>query len=175
MSATYNKKGECDLAIEDYTIAIQLKPNFLAAYINRGAVFSRKGKYGLAIRDYTKAIEINPDFSQMYFNRGSTYVKKGEVEKAIKDYDMVIKYLPRFIEPFPEFAVSYYNRGILWLRLKNWEKAKLDLMIARNMGQDIDALFRNSFISYSSIADFEQQHNVKLPEDIAAMLTPLPT
>ena len=39
----------------------------------------------------------------------------------------------------------------------------------RNMGVDVIALFCNA---YTSIADFEQEHNVKLPEDIAVMLTP---
>ena len=172
---TYNKKGEFDLAIEDYTKAVQFKPNYFEVYINRGAVFRKKGEFDLAIRDYTKVIELKPDLTQTYFNRGSTYVEKGEVEKAIKDYDMVIKYLPRFIDSYPEFAVSYYNRGMLWLRLENWEKAKSDLTNARNMGMDIIALFRDSFLSYSSITDFEQKHNVKLPEDIAAMLTPAQT
>ena len=55
------------------------------------------------------------------------------------------------------------------LHLQDWEKVKADLTIARNMGENIITLFHDS---YSSIEDFEQKHNVKLPEDIAAMLTP---
>ena len=54
------------------------------------------------------------------------------------------------------------------LRAQEWEKAKSDLTIARNMGEDIVALFRNSF---SSLEDFEQKQGVKLPADIAALLT----
>ncbi|MDE0087684.1 MAG: hypothetical protein OXU23_18320 [Candidatus Poribacteria bacterium] len=42
------------------------------------------------------------------------------------------------------------------------------MTIARNMGVDIIALFHNA---YAGVADFEQRHNVKLPEDIAEMLT----
>jgi hypothetical protein len=37
------------------------------------------------------------------------------------------------------------------------------------MGVDIIALFHNL---YSSVADFESRHGVKLPEDMAGMLTP---
>ena len=55
------------------------------------------------------------------------------------------------------------------MHLKDWEKAKSDLMIAKEKGIDIIAAFRNE---YESVADFEQRNNVKLPEDIAAMLTP---
>ena len=44
-------------------------------------------------------------------------------------------------------------------------------MIAEERGTDIVASFRDA---YPSVEDFEQNHNVKLPEDIAEMLTPQP-
>ena len=98
--------------------------------------------------------------------------EKEEIEKAIIDYDMAIKHLPEYAVSLPEFTVLYYNRGMLRLRLKHWEKAKSDLTIASNKGMDLVTLFHNSFISYASILDFEQKHRIKLPQDIAAMLTP---
>lgn len=48
------------------------------------------------------------------------------------------------------------------------------MMTARNKGLDIIASFRND---YENAEDFEQNNNMKLPEDIAEMLTlqPPPT
>ena len=89
--------------------------------------------------------------------------KKGEVELAIENYT-------KAIERKPDLAEPYYNRGMAFIRLQKWEKAKENLTTAKNMGADIIDSFRND---YESVKDFEQQHNVKLPEDIAAMLTPL--
>ena len=66
--------------------------------------------------------------------------------------------------------LAYNNRGLAFLHLQEWEKAKSDLTTARDMGVDIIALFR---ILYSNVANFEQEYGVKLPKDIAAMLTPL--
>jgi hypothetical protein len=57
----------------------------------------------------------------------------------------------------------------VWLHLSEWKKAKADLTTARDMGEDITALFRKD---YGSISDFEGKHGIQLPEDIAAMLTP---
>ncbi len=37
------------------------------------------------------------------------------------------------------------------------------------LGENINVLFRQDS---QSIADFEQKHNVKIPKDIAALLTP---
>ena len=49
------------------------------------------------------------------------------------------------------------------------EKAKADLITAKEMGVDIVAAFRND---YESVAVFEQKTGIQLPEDIVAMLTP---
>ena len=67
-----------------------------------------------------------------------------------------------------EFALPYYNRGEAWLNMREWDKAKSDLTTARNMGEDIIASF--NFL-YSDVADFERKNGIKLPEDIATMLT----
>ena len=97
-----------------------------------------------------------------YNNCGYAYYKKGEIERAIEYYDQAIQIKQ-------DNVLFYNNRGIALLQAQESEKAKSDLTISRNMGEDIATLFRNA---YSSVADFEQKHNAKLPEDIAAMLTP---
>jgi tetratricopeptide (TPR) repeat protein len=57
-------------AIEYYTKAIELDPNFGRAYLNRGISKSKLKDYSGAIADYTKAIEIDPNDALAYFNRG---------------------------------------------------------------------------------------------------------
>ena len=52
---------------------------------------------------------------------------------------------------------------------ENGKKARADQMIAKNTGMDIIAAFH---YFYESVPDFEQKTGVKLPADIAAMLTP---
>jgi hypothetical protein len=53
------------------------------------------------------------------------------------------------------------------LHIKKWENAKLDLTFARNLRVDIITSFHND---YESVEDFEQKNDIRLPEDIAAML-----
>ena len=45
----------------------------------------------------------------------------------------------------------------------------MNLIVAKEQGMDIVAAFHND---YEGVSDFEQKNNVKLPEDIAEMLTP---
>ena len=83
---------------------------------------------------------------------------------AIEDFTKAIQLKP-------DYAIAYYNRGVTWLHLKEWEKARSDLTTAQNMRTDIIALFRTLC---ASVTDFEQRNGLKLPADIAVMLTPPP-
>ena len=158
----YREQGDFDCAIADYIKTIKLKPDYADAYINRGVAYSDKGDVDRAIADYTTAIALNPDFADAYYNRGVVYGKKIDFNRAIEDYTKAIDLKPDFAEP-------YYNRGEAWLRLGEWENARLDLTVAARLGVNIIHGFRNE---YGSVPDFERRNEVKLPADLAAMLTP---
>ena len=194
----YDKKGDSDRAIADHTKAIELNPKLAHAYFNRGNVYDKKGDYDHAIVDYTKAIELNPKLAHAYGGRGVVYGKTGRYDLAIKDLSTAIEFrsddivgsifyynrgyayrkkgkyacaiedYTKAIELTPNYAAAYYNRGEAWLHLKEWEKARADLTTARDLGVDIVAAFHND---YKNVEAYERANRVKLPEDIAAMLT----
>ena len=159
--AAYRNKGEVDLAIKDYNEAIQLNPDFFKAYYNRGLAYHETSEIDLAIKDYSKAIKLRPKHAYPYNNRGNIYLLKGDFDKAIEDYSKAIKLDSKLAQPF-------YNRAEAWLRLKKWDKAKTDLLTAKKNGLDIIARFR---LVYKNVETFERRHRVKLPEDIALLLT----
>ena len=157
----YFDKNEFDKAIEDYNSATELKTDYDDAYYNRGSAYLIKGNLKLAFQNFNKAIELNPDNAEVYVIRGDTYLEKSDFDLALQDFN-------KAIELNPDNAEAYVIRGSTWLHQQEWEKAKTDLTIARDMGVDISASFSND---YGSIANFEKENDVKLPEDIAAMLT----
>lgn len=53
-----SKKGKVDLAIEDYTKAIELKPDYADAYYYRSKAWLHFGKVERAKSDMVKASEI---------------------------------------------------------------------------------------------------------------------
>ena len=158
----YQSKGDYQEAIKDFTNTIHFNPDDVFVYCERGLVYDDNGDYESAIKDYSKVIELNPDDSNAYYLRGDSYRYKGDYEKAIKDYS-------EMIERSPNSTTGYYNRGLAYLHLKNWEKGKSDLTTAKDMNGNIISEFLKH---YKNVLDFEQKHDVKLPEDIAAMLTP---
>ena len=193
----YKLKGDYDYAIKDFSTAIKLNPHYAGAYNNRGLAYSDKGLVDRAIEDFNTAIQHNPDLVEAYNNRGLACQSKGLVDRAIEDfttaierkrdyaiaynnrgvvyffnkgnYDHAIMDLNKAIHLKQDYSTAHNNRGLVWLQVRKWEKAKSDLTTARDMGADIIARFRNSF---ASVPDFERRNGFKLPEDIAAMLTP---
>ena len=103
---------------------------------------------------------MNPEDADAYYDRGVAYGKIGDFAEAIEDYS-------KAIDLNPEHADAYNNRGEAWLHLRKWEKAKADLMTAKNKGADIVASFHNQ---YESVESFEVKNEVKVPEDIAVLL-----
>ena len=75
-----------DSAIEALTKAIELNPNYAAAYNNRGNAYRDNGNFDRAIADYTKAIELKPDFVEAYNHRDDAYYAKGDYDHAIVEY-----------------------------------------------------------------------------------------
>ena len=158
----YGKKGDIDRAIEDFNKAIALNPDYATAYYNRGIAYSGKGDFDRAIDDFNKVINLRPNYANAYTNRGNAYGGKGDIDRAIEDFN-------KAIELNPDSAEAYCNRGLARLHLQKWENARIDLMSAKNMGLDIIDQFH---YFYASVPDFEQRNGLKLPADIAVMLTP---
>ena len=193
--AEADQRGQYSEAIANFTKAIELNPDYAEAYYARGHVYGKQGEYDQSIANLTKAIELNPDYAQVYYFRGLTYSGQGEHDQAIQDFTKAIELNPKLAEAYyfrgltysgqdehdlaiqdstkaieleSDYAEAYAIRGLAWLHLKKWQEAKSDLTTAKDMGLDIVDWFQ---IDSKSIADFEQEIGITLPEDIVAMLT----
>ncbi|MEZ4668067.1 MAG: tetratricopeptide repeat protein [Anaerolineae bacterium] len=91
------------LALEDMTRAIQLKPDYFQAYINRGDMYRLQGDPDRAMEDYNRALEVKED-AAAYNRRGIIYSNQKQYDEAIAEYS-------RAIELNPELAIAYSNRG----------------------------------------------------------------
>jgi len=100
----YRKHGEFAKAIDLYTKALDITPDYAIACNGRGQAYADTGEHQRAIEDYHLAIQADPEFAKAYNNRGTSYGVLGDRERAIADFD-------RALELDPNFAQAYYNRG----------------------------------------------------------------
>lgn len=70
---------------EDLDRVIELAPDFVYAYYNRGNILAVMKDYRAALVDYNKAIELDPRFADAYYNRGLTNIFLGNNRQGIQD------------------------------------------------------------------------------------------
>ena len=98
VGAANNGLGRLDEAIEAYTSAVSINPQFADAYYNMGNVLKDQGKLGEAVEAYNKAISINPDYPEAYNNTGLALQDQGKLEDAIEAYNKALKINPEYAE-----------------------------------------------------------------------------
>jgi tetratricopeptide (TPR) repeat protein len=98
--------------IADYTKAIELKPDYIAAYNNRGHAYILKGRFDEAFADLNKAIELEPDYHLAYYNRGRVYKIKGKNKLAIKNFTKAIGLELNFAGAYDDRGLAYGEAGL---------------------------------------------------------------
>lgn len=123
--------GKCtdpQKAIEYLNEAIKLKPDYAAAYNNRGNIYNSLGQYQRAIEDLNEAIRLKNDFAMTYNNRGANYNSLGQYQRAIEDFNEAIRLKP-------DYAIAYNNRGNAYLNQGDKISGCNDLSKACNLGE----------------------------------------
>jgi tetratricopeptide (TPR) repeat protein len=110
----YFDEKNWSFAIQEYTKAINLNPNFELAYANRGAAYSNDKAFTRAFEDLNKAIEINPGHSGIYRLRGQVHAKMGEGAVNSPREAFLGGDIDEYIEAISEFdlALADFNRAI---------------------------------------------------------------
>jgi Tfp pilus assembly protein PilF len=99
-------KGQLDQAIEDFSEAINIDPQYPPAFKNRGATYLNKGAYVQAIQDFNKAIDLEPGYAEHFYNLGAAYFGDREYDRAIEDFTTAIHL------NFYDSALTLYARGV---------------------------------------------------------------
>tara|TARA_B100000579_G_scaffold276039_1_gene228256 strand:+ start:1202 stop:1939 length:738 start_codon:yes stop_codon:yes gene_type:complete len=88
----YARKGDCDLAIADFSKALKRDFNDSATYIRRGICKEKVNDLQGSNADYAKVIKLNPslDISQFYYNRGVAQFEMGFYHPALSDFNTAI-------------------------------------------------------------------------------------
>ena len=138
--------GQYEEAIAEYTEAIEIAPEYAAAYNGRGFAYYKWGRYDRAIADYDKTISLNPDDTDNYIRRGNAQLGhqrnfESGVDKVIADYNKAISL-------DPNNAIAYNNRGNAYYLKDDYDRAIADYNKAINLDPDYDLAHRNRKLAY---------------------------
>ena len=103
----YDALEEYERAMEDYSAAVMLVPDFPAALNNRGAANEAMGKEENALADYLEALAADPKFAVAWYNAARQYARQGQIELCLQHLDEAV----RLDSPFADEAPDDENLG----------------------------------------------------------------
>lgn len=110
------KENDTKSALEFYTEALKIDPDYKDARYNRGIVYQRLFRLDDAINDYTHIINNSPNDSLTLFQRGLSYLDNGEFYKSLGDAE-------KLTEEFPLNWQGHFLHGLVLDQFKNHEEA----------------------------------------------------
>lgn len=112
--------GKHEQAIEDFTAALQRRPNDPEVLNNRAISRAAMKEYRLALEDLKTAIDLRPKSAATYATRSTVYLSCNRLKEALSDANLAV-------ELAPHWFVSYNNRGYIYYLMHENEKAQADI------------------------------------------------
>ncbi len=161
------------MALENYNLAIERKPDDVEYRVNRGATYARLGDGQSAIKDLNEAEKIDPTFSNIYLNRSVINNQNGNSRAALADIDSYLALKKNFPDMWYEKArihngigegqqgmaaisnalklnsrkgIYYFERAKSNFMLQNFEAAKQDIKTSQSLGHRGDANVVNQIL-----------------------------
>jgi tetratricopeptide (TPR) repeat protein len=179
-------------AIEAYTKALELDPNYFKAYSSRAECYEKLNKKELAIEDYKKAIAFTPKEKELFYKTGvllvdlqkyteadqmfrkaierdKSYTEAIEAEVKVlfilRDYNYGLVVNQLAIDD-KKTAMNYYNQAVFYDSLKNYTEAEKYYKNAKS----VDSKFIPGYVGMALAEVKLNKHDEALANCNAALL-----
>jgi len=92
----FYKLSKFEEAVECYDMALELSPDLLETYFNRGLAFTRMTSYDRALADLDKVMELNPNLAEAWYTRGLIREYRQEYDQAMDNYRQALVVDPKY-------------------------------------------------------------------------------
>ena len=177
MAQVYAASGAIDQAIEHYSSAIDMDPNYSEYYNDRGNIYLSQNRLSDAEREYRKAIELSPPYFEVFTNLGQCLRRQGSLENAYEAYSRALDIQPSQLlallgraKTFEELgqreaAINDYTMALA-LDSTQWEALASRGVLRYESGDLRQALgdFNNALLIHKSSSDLFQNRATILIE-----------
>lgn len=118
LAVVHTTLGRYDAALSCYDRALLLRPDFVQALSNRGAVLKAMKRYSEALESFDRALKLQPDYVEVLNNRAGALQELGRYAEAL---DMTVRL--RCGEIIPRRSI------IVASRCKRWDGAARRLKV----------------------------------------------
>jgi len=135
LGSALQEKGRVDEAITHYQKALQLEPDYPAAYDDLGTALQEKGRVDEAINQYQTALQSDPALSLAHIGLGKALLQKGKVDEAIGQFQTALQIKPDSADVHCNFGTALLQKGKVDEAISQFQTAlqiKPDLTSAHN-------------------------------------------
>jgi len=108
---TLLQQHRLDDAVQQFTQAVKIVPNYYGAYTNLGYAFSLQGRLDDAIAQYNQALRLKPDYIIAHNNLGLALQAKGQIEQAIAHYNKALQINPNYAKAYANLGSALLAKG----------------------------------------------------------------
>jgi tetratricopeptide (TPR) repeat protein len=140
-----------DSAISNHSKAIELEPNYVDAYYNRGLAYNQffhyydkpfspeiNERYNKALADFDKVLELDPTYVLAYAGKGNAYYRYGEFDNATLEFNRALNstYLILQKSGDPGLAGVYASRARNYKEIRQLNESISDYINARELNPE---------------------------------------
>lgn len=107
-------------AVENYDRALELAPDWIDAYINKGVALYQMGSIDDARTAFQAAVQLDPLNGISRYNLGCVLEEQGETEDAIRHLRRAAKAMPAHADVHFNLALAYERKRELRLAREEW-------------------------------------------------------
>jgi tetratricopeptide (TPR) repeat protein len=124
----YERKGEYDKAIADYSRLLQIDPKRANTLNSRGNAYREKGDYKRAIDDFSRSIGLNNNTSSVgdSLDVGTTLANRCQARALAGDFAKALDDCNEAIKLEPNETVPRGSRGFVYLKMAKFDEALSD-------------------------------------------------
>jgi type IV pilus assembly protein PilF len=120
LGAAYFQQRQLDIALEEFTLATKIDPNFGQAYNGLGLVHAALGQDDIAEKNFKRALQLEPNNSESHNNFGSFLCGRNRIDESVKEFMAAVKN-PLYATP----VIAYTNAGICSMRKQDVVNAEI--------------------------------------------------
>jgi tetratricopeptide (TPR) repeat protein/predicted Ser/Thr protein kinase len=116
----YWNKKEFSAAIDEYSKALALDPNYGSAWNGLGYTYADMGNYEKAIESFEKYAAVSPGDANPLDSLAEIHFQIGQLDSSIENYEKAVDARPDFFEAYWRVAYVYalkeeYRKALSWI------------------------------------------------------------
>jgi protein O-GlcNAc transferase len=145
--------GAHDEAVDSYTEALRLQPNYPAALNNQGHSLRILRRTGQALAVFARALELQPAYAMALNNQGLALLDLRRVPEALSSFDHALRLQPAFVEVLS-------NRGTALFALKRFAEAAETFGRLAAVAPDLGGALGNLLYARRNCCDWREHESL---------------